>query len=77
MWTTLTGPTYSRGRHSDEDLVAGDLVRLGGGALLGDTTFLALEDGEGRHVECDGSIDADFRSKLCRELDSRERKKMS
>lgn len=56
---THTGSTYSRGCHSDEDVVAGELVRLSGGALLGDAALLALEDCEGRHVVC----------RLCRELD--------
>lgn len=60
MWRTHTGSTYSRGCHADEDVVAGELVRLGGGALLGDAALLALEDGEGRHVECGGLNDADL-----------------
>lgn len=57
---THTGSTYSRCCHSDEDVVAGELVRLGGGALLGDAALLALEDGEGRHVECGGSNDVEL-----------------
>ena len=55
-----TGSTYSRGCHSDEDVVAGELVRLGGGALFGDAALLALEDCEGRHVVCGGSNDTDL-----------------
>lgn len=54
MWKAHTGSTYSRGCHSDEDLVAGEVVRLGGGALFGDAALLALENCEGRHLVCDG-----------------------
>lgn len=35
--------------HSNENIVAGEGVRLGGGVLLGETTLLALENGERRH----------------------------
>ena len=63
-----TGSTHSRGCHSDEDAVAGELVRLGGGALLGDAALLALEDCEGRHVVCCGSKGADLGAD-CHELD--------
>ena len=52
VWRTHTSSTYSRGCHSKEDIVVGELVRLGGGALHGDATLLALENGEGRHVDC-------------------------
>lgn len=60
MSGTHTCSTYSRSRHSDEDVVASDLVGLGGSALPGDTTLLALEDGERRHGEGDSSIAADL-----------------
>ena len=60
MWRTLTCSTYSRGCHSDEDVVASELVRLGGGALLGDAALLAFEDGERRHVDCGGLDDRDL-----------------
>jgi hypothetical protein len=60
VWRTHTGSTYSRCCHSDQDVVAGELVRLGGGALLGDAALLALEDGERRHIEWGGSNDTDL-----------------
>ena len=58
VWRTHTGSTYSRGCHSEEDVVVGELVGLGGGALLRDAALLAPEDGEGRHVECGGLNEA-------------------
>ncbi len=54
---THTGSTNTRGCNLDQDAVADELVRLGGGALLGDAILLALEDGEGKHVECEGLND--------------------
>ena len=62
VWRTHTSSTYSRGCHSKEDIVIGELIRLGGGALLGDATLLALENGEGRHVECVNLNDAVLQS---------------
>ena len=58
MCRVHTGSTYSRGCHFDEDVIAGELVRFGGGALCGDATFLTLEDCEGRHAVCGDSNDA-------------------
>ena len=60
MRSAHTGSTYSRGCHPDEDAVAGELVRLGGGALFGDAARLAFEDCEGRHIVCGSSKIANF-----------------
>jgi len=57
-----TGSTNTRGCNLDQDAVAGELVRLGGGALLRDAILLALEDSEGRHVKCEGSNDSNTRT---------------
>lgn len=40
--------------HLQEDIIAGELVGLGGRALLWDTGLVALVDSEGRHVEALG-----------------------
>lgn len=49
---THTGSANARGYNLDNDVVAGEMVGLGGGALLGDAILLAFEDGEGNHVGC-------------------------
>lgn len=54
MQKTHTGSTNTRSYDSDKDAVAGELVRLGGGALLRGAILLALEDGERNHVESGG-----------------------
>lgn len=58
MLKTHTGSTNTGGCNLDKDAVAGELVGLGCGALLRDAILLALEDGEGRHVECGDSKDS-------------------
>lgn len=46
---THTGSANTRGCNPDKDAVAGQLVRLGGDALLRDAILLTLKDSEGRH----------------------------
>lgn len=72
-WRTHTGSTYSGGCNPEEDAVAGELVRFGGGALLGDAALLALEDGEGRHIERGGSNDADLAGCIVNLIDGGEK----
>ena len=58
VWRTHTSSTYSRGCHSDEDVVVGELIRLGGAALFDDAALLALEDRKSNHGERGDSNDA-------------------
>ena len=58
IWRKRTSSTYSRGCHSEEDVVVGELIRLGGAALFDDTAPLAREDRKSNHCERGDSNDA-------------------
>lgn len=47
------GKAHSRGCYSDIDLVAGELIWLGGSARLDRAIFGSCVDGEGRHDGCE------------------------
>lgn len=47
------GEAHSRGCYSDIDLVAGELVGLGGRLRLDRAIFGSCVDGEGRHGGCE------------------------
>lgn len=47
------GKAHSRGRHSEIDLVAGELIGLGGSARLDEAILGSCVDGEGRHDGCE------------------------